>query len=556
MFKSHFISVLRSLWKNKLGTIIMIISIGVAISACLLLFQYSNFYLSFDKFNKKADRIYRIPYKKTTDGSLEVDCPENVSNLAPWLKENFPEVEEVVRMVPMADDHIFTYTDKQGNHRAIENRLVYVDTNFCKIFPLEFVYGNCETAFKRRMTVVLSQSFSEKLFGKENPLGKEIKMSPGEDYPYEIVGVYKDFPVNSHIKSDILMSFKQVENLMLGQTWMVICTNTYILLKENASVEDFQHKIDKSLKGELKKYLTECILEHYPDSKNYEEQITKHNFQYEFKLQPLSSLNFKFKQGEIQYRMILFMFAISIFILIIAWINNFNLAGVKMLENTATTQIRKVIGANNKQIFLLFLIESIFINLIGVFLALIIYRSIFPYFIQLSKLPTDLVPFMFFFNGYSNQYFFSIIISLLLMTGLSVPLILPFYKFLIQTRYFSVGSSLPYRNTRSGIKSTMVVIQFVFSIFMIASVITIFKQMNYMNKKELGFNPDQIFVIRAPIWINEAYFKNFKPFSDEIERNPIITEVIEATSVPPMEMMGTGAVSYTHLDVYKRQIYN
>jgi putative ABC transport system permease protein len=549
MFKNYFISVLRSLWSNKLSTLIIIFSICVAVAASLLLFKYVNYQFSFDKFNKKYDRIYRIPHKKYEMGSLLVNYATNVSSLAPWLKQSFPEVEDAVRIFQSEADLIFKYKDKTGSINTAESRIVWVDTNFCNLFPIEFIYGNCDNAFKRRLTINISESFSEKMFGKENPLGKTINLFPGYDKPLEIVGVFKDFPPNSHLDFEILMTYKHIENVAFGNDWIILpgCF-TYVLLKDNVNVKDFQKKIDESLKGELGKLLTEKIVQYFPEYKNYKELIAKRKYVYDFTLQPLSQINFSSFDHEIkehkEKRMIVFLLAISLLILIIAWINYFNLAGVKMLENTFNTQIRKVIGANNKQIFILFVIESIIINILGFFTMLILYLSIFPYFIQISNLPANLTPFSYFFNGVENNYVFLLIVLLLFFICLLIPLLMPFFKFIVPNKLITSGNTVPVRNIRSGVKSIMVVVQFVFSIFMIISVMTVYKQINFMNKKELGFNPDQILILKAPTWINEEFFKKYKPFKAEITRNPLVTDYTETTSVPPLSITKTAIKRY------------
>ena len=532
---------MRGLWKNKTSTLIILISLGTAIASSLLLFKYANYELSFDKFNKKADRIYRIPHIKYEMGALLMNQASNVSNLAPWLKENYPEIEDVVRVFAAKNEIIYRYQDKDGNFKTITNHENWVDPNFCNLFPMEFVYGNGKTAFARPFTINLSESLSKKMFGDENPLGKKINLYPADQKPYEIVGVYKDFPSNSHFNFDVLMSFKDFDNMPNGHDWVSTVTHTYVLLKEGASAADLQKKIDNSLKGELEKILAGALVKWLPEYKDYKELVNKRKFKYEFPLQPLTSLNFCFMDGEIrhdhkQMRVIIFMIAISVLILIIAWINFFNLSGNKMLEETANTQIRKVLGAGNRQIFFSFIVESLIINVCGFFIALIIYRSLFPYFIILSNLPPELNPFTFSYNGYSTLLIFLLFSAILFMISLIIPLILPFIKYFIQNKYFVSESTVPYRNIRSGVKSIMVVTQFVFSIFMITAIVTMYRQMNYMNRKELGFNPDQILVVKSPTYISENFYNNYQPFYDKIQKNPVIIDYSEATSVPPMQI--------------------
>ena len=541
MIRNYIVSVIRNLWKNKLSTLIIVFSIGTAVAASLLLFVYTNYQFSFDKFNSKYDRIYRVPHKKYEMGSLLVNYASNVSALAPWLKQNFPEVEDYVRIIQSEEKLYFRYTDKTGNVNTVENRITWVDTNFCNLFPLDFIYGNCENAFKRQLTINISESLSQKLFGKENPLGKTINLYPGYDKPLEIVGVYRDFPPNSDFNFDILMTYKHIENLEISNSWMILPGSyTYLLMKKNVDVNDFQKKIDESIKGELGKLLTQDIVQFFPEYKNYKELITKRKFVFEFPLQPLSQIKFSSYKYEIkahkEERMMLFLITISLLILVIAWINYFNLAGVKMLENIFSSQIRKVIGASDSQIFLLHVFESIIINVLGFIIMLILYCSVFPYFIHISNLPGSLDPFICFFNGHGSYYAFILVICTLFLISFVIPLFVPFYNFLIQNKYLSRGNAVPVRNTRSGIKSVMVIIQFVFSIFMIISVLTVYKQINFMNKKELGFNPEQIFVLEPPAWINKEFYNRYKTYRDEINQNPLITDYIETTSVPPLDI--------------------
>ena len=537
MLRIYFISVSRSLWKNKLNSFIIIFSIATAIAASLLLFKYANYQLSFDKFNRKADRIYRVPYKKYEMGDILFNTSKNVSALAPWLKEKFPEIEESVRIFTSNVDNNFEYKDKNGDLKYIVDKQNWVDSNFLRIFPLEFIYGNKENAFKNYCAIYLSESLSRKMFGDENPLGKEINLHPANNQPYVVEGVYKDFPANSHINFNTLTSFKPMEGLAVGNSWLITGVHTYILLKENVSVNDFQRKIDDALNGELGRLITESVMPYVSGYKDYKELISKRKFKYEFKLQPLSQLNFSLLEDEIknnkEMRTIIFMLVLSVLILLIAWINFSNLAGIKMIENMVNTQIRKVVGANKTQIFLIFVTESIIVNFVGFILALIIYRSIFPYFINLTGLPAVMPPFSFCFNGVSNFNVFVLIVSLLFFISLIIPLFIPFFKFYVS---HTNETAIPYRNTQLNIKSIMVIIQFTFSIFMISSIVTISRQMSYMNQRELGFNPEQIYVIQTPYFIGEDFYYNYMPFIEEIKKNPLITGYTSASSVPPMNI--------------------
>jgi putative ABC transport system permease protein len=239
MFKNYFKIAWRTLMKNKTFSFINILGLAVGMAACFLIFLYVNFETSYDNFNTKAERIYRIISDVKTP-SETINSGITIAPLAPNLKKDFPEVEDAVRF--SADGFLI----KKGDIKFQEKHAVCADSTLFNIFDFPLVEGNKKTALTEPMSIVLSQTLAKKYFGNEDPLGQHVLLT-GAAINATITGVMKDIPANSQIQADLFVSMASYQQIYGRPTTDSEWTNhnyyTYLLLKPHTNVKAFEKKL-------------------------------------------------------------------------------------------------------------------------------------------------------------------------------------------------------------------------------------------------------------------------------------------------------------------------
>ena len=267
MIKNYFKIAFRNFSKHRGYTLLNVVGLSIGISACLLILSYVMNELSYDKFNKNADNIYRIQLNSYQDGKLAFQCAATYPGVGPALKEEFPEVKEYARLFPISG--IISYDDI--NFR--ETKIFRSDPAVFKIFTLPFVRGNSEKALTQPGSVVISESTAKKYFGNNNPLGKILRYNGEEEFT--VTGVMKDLPDNSHIKIDLLFSNERLYEYdkELDQNWGWYDFNTYVLLKRGTDPKELQKKLPALV------------------SRRTEEQYRNQNIKTELILEPLTDIH-------------------------------------------------------------------------------------------------------------------------------------------------------------------------------------------------------------------------------------------------------------------------
>lgn len=229
MFRHHFKITLRLLMRNKRSSFINISGLAIGLAACILISLYIQYELSYDRYNKKADRIFRLTEQSSASGR-QLNYAQTPEQLAPLLQSNFPQIEFAARMVQMShyvsafDDVLVTFQHKQ----FYEKNLYFTDPSLFKIFTLPVIEGNVENGLSRPNTIFISASIAKKYFGEQNAIGQILKI--GDSQNYEVTGVFKDFPSNSHIHADFLASLASIIPQQSNGDWYR-SVYTYLLLK-------------------------------------------------------------------------------------------------------------------------------------------------------------------------------------------------------------------------------------------------------------------------------------------------------------------------------------
>ena len=548
MFKNLFRHSIRSFKKQRAYVVINILGLAIGIACSLLIALYVINESSYDRFNLKKDRIFRVILNGKIGGQ-EITGASTPAVMGPTLPKEFPEVEDFLRMdgggptVIEYDQQVFT-----------DNNVISADSSFFNFFTIPVIKGDKENLLNGPHKVVLSQTFAKKLFGSENPIDKLIKIG-SDTIRYVITGVMQDIPSNSHFDASMITSF-MTNPRSKEQVWLNNSFSLYLLLKPNSSHTTvdakFNDLIAKYVGPEVQKYLGTTI-----------EEFLKRGNKYRYYLQKLTDIHLdntvqaEFKAPSDPKYLIIFG-GIAFLIVIIAAINFMNLATAQASRRAKEVGIKKIGGSTRGMLISQFLTESFILSFISLILAFAIVKLSLPFFNNLLGIKLVLGLFTAWYT-IPALVLFTIIVAI--MSG-SYPA-------------FFLSSFNPYEvlkgNTTSSLNSgrlrkVLVVFQFAVSILLIVGTLIMNSQIKYMLNKDLGFNKEQLIVIeRAHIIGNKM-----KSFKESVKALPGVINVSSATAIPGRSnnnngymiegrkdetyLMTTSWVDYDFLETYKMKL--
>lgn len=500
MFRNYFISSFRNLWRHKFYTVINLLGMSIGLSCFVLIFMYVDHELSYDRFHKKHERIFRITGKLELEGQGEhsSSCPHPV---APTLINDYPHlIEKCVRLFNFQDPQ---QSLKYGNKIFTENDLYFADSAFFEIFDFELKEGNPKNVLSKPNSIVITESMAKKYFGNENPIGKTLKYDGYLDII--VTGVSRDPELNSHIRYNALISFISVEKIAPWtlKNWVWNPCWTYVLMKNEGSAK------------ELKQQFPKFVQKYYPDF--LKPQVT-HD------LQPLTDIHL---HSHLDYEMhpnndvsLVYIFSvIGVFILIIGCVNYTNLATARSATRAREIAIRKVSGATRPQLIGQFMAESALVSLISVLIALALIELLLPFFNTLSGKS-------FTHTDFSSGH----VLFKLMIAGLGTAFVSGIYPAFFLSSFSPAG--ILKGNSKSttrgaGLRKILVVLQFSISIILIISTGIIFEQFNYLQTKNLGFDKSDLVVIPVRI----PMLKAVKQFIPQIKQVNGVVNVATANDI-------------------------
>lgn len=500
MFKNYFKVALRSLWKSKGFSAINIFGLAIGLATCLLITLYVVDELSYDHYNKKAERIYRINSDiKFGGGDLRLTVTSDPMGAV--LKKDYPQVEEYTRVYNSEGSKLV----KKGNQYITEERIAYVDSTFFRVFTLPAISGDTETALNEPNTVVLTESSSKKYFNTTDVVGKTIEIS---DNPYKITAVIKDIPRTSHFNFGFLLSMDNV-----NYQWGSFLSNnfqTYIVLQKGVDYKAFEKNfitvIDKYLLPQAKQFMQINSMDDFKKAGN----------KLEYTLMPLLDIHLhsdRFPElgtnGNIQY--VYIFSAVALFVLLIACINFMNLSTARSANRAKEVGIRKVLGTEKKTLVQQFLLESILTVIIALIIGIGIAALVLPLFNDVSA------------KSFSAKDFVSgRIVLFILLVPFVVGVLAGIYPAFFLSRFKPVtvlkGSSVGIFK-KSNLRSVLVVFQFATSIILIIGTVVVYRQLQYIQNKNLGFNKEQVLIING----TGALQNNAEVFKNEVRNLPGVT---------------------------------
>ena len=497
MIKNYFKIALRNLWKNKGYSAINIFGLAVGLASCLLITLYVTDELSYDRYNKKADRIYRIN-SDIRFGGADLHITETSDMMGELLKKDYPQVEEYTRIYNNEGDKLI----KKGDEFIDEPRIAYVDSTFFDVFTLPAIEGNPHKALFEPNTVVLTQTAALKYFNDVHAIGKilEIK-NDATTIPFKVTAVIKDVPKESHFNFEVFLSMKNA-NYQWGQLTSHNF-HTYLLLKPGTDYKAFEKYFDQFTDKYVLPYAQQFI------KINSMDEFRKAGNKLEYSLIPLTDIhlksNFNFEitpSGNIQY---VYIFSVvAIFILILACINFMNLSTARSAKRAKEVGIRKVLGTQRKTLITQFLTESAITALIALALALLIAYLVLPLFNDIAAKTLSLT------DLFNKQ-----LILFLILLPFIVGLLAGSYPALYLSKFKPITvlkNNLHTGFKKSNLRNVLVVFQFAISIMIIIGTIIVYSQLHYIQTKQLGFNKDQVLIIDGA----NALGKNAQAFKNDV----------------------------------------
>jgi putative ABC transport system permease protein len=498
MIRNYFRVILRNLARNKFYSSINIIGLAVGLATCLLIFLYVVDELSFDRFNKKADRIFRVN-NEVRFGDNYFDLAQTPALMGVTMMKDFSQVEQYTRLRWRGGLQI-----KKDNENISEDRVGYADSTLFDVFSLTVLSGNPRTALVEPRSIVLTKKIALKYFGSTNAVGKTLTVN--DSLLYKVTAVIENIS-QSHFNFDIFLPMREDQNAS-SPNWLSENWNTYVVLKNPSD----RAIVEKQLTPFIEKYSAPVL----KSVINLEMGDFKKSGGYiRASLTPLTDIHLRSnKNGEIDangnIQFVYIFTGIALLILLIACVNFMNLSTARSANRAKEVGIRKVLGSFRKNLIQQFLAESLFISLIALVFAMAIAILLLPYFNQLSG---KTIPYSALFQP---QMIFALI-GLVIVVGLLAGSYPAFFLSSFQPIDVLKGK-LAGGFKRSWLRNSLVVFQFVISIVLIFGTIVIYNQLDYIRKKDVGFN-------RA----NTIVLNNTNSLGDQI--NSFRDELVKLTGV-------------------------
>lgn len=515
MLKNYFKVALRNLWKSKGFSAINIIGLAAGLGVCLLIVLYVVDELSYDKYNAKADRIYRIDadiYFNNTGFTAAV----TPKPLARTMVKDFPQVEQMVRTNYQGDVMV-----KKGSNFIQDHRLVFADSTFFQVFTVPLAAGDPATALNEPNSIVIDESAAKRYFNSADVVGKTLEL---ENHTVcKVTGVIRDMPRQSHFHFSFIRPLRDGYNRGDENDWLSNNYISYILARPGVSRDFLQSRVDATVDNYLGKQLQDLLHTSTRDMK-------KQGNYFKYHLMPLTDIHlhsnksYEFEaNGNINY--VTIFSVIAALILLIACVNFMNLSTARSANRAKEVGIRKVAGSTKGHLIAQFLTESVLLSFFALLLALGIAVLLLPMFNSLSG--KDMHAGILF-----SGRFLPLLVVLVFVVGCIAGSYPAFYLSSFQPIMVLKGK-IAAGFKSSWLRGSLVVFQFFISIGLIIATLVIYNQLKYIRSRNLGFDREQVLVIHGAYEAGDP----IKSFRQELLK---LSGVVDATLSGDLPASGGG----------------
>ncbi|MEM7551256.1 MAG: FtsX-like permease family protein [Bacteroidota bacterium] len=539
MFRNYLKTSLRNLKKYYETSIINILGLAVGMAAFILLYEYAKTEWSYEDFHENSNRIYRI----TTDfyngkEYLLTDC-ETIEPVGPYLKDQSPDIKDFVRFY-----HNGNVVVDVDNKKFGEPFLYLADGSMFDVFGYELKSGDPKRALHGKNKVVISEKLAEKYFGTHDVLGRSLQIKTefsSEFFEYEVTGILKNIPLNTHLKFDMLISHETVQSFGITDEWDGgNNTYTYLLLEDNFDLKRIESQISKMLE-------------------THKNNLTNRGF----RIEPIADIHLYSKktfepEANGDARTVKLLFGVALLLLLISWINYVNITTARSITRAKEVGVRKVTGSERPQLVFQFLTETMITSLLAFFLALVIALFAMPWFRELSGQ-----------DGMQDIFPGVLHMPWLLLLPLTITLMAGTYPAFVLSRFEPLlilkGK---FNSSSSGIflRKFLSVAQFSAVILLTICTLTVYYQLNHLKNKDLGVDIEKILYMDITSIYEEGLKidEKLSGFKAEIEALPNISSCAWSGAVPgssshdisttsrilrPGKEFKDGSSNYYHYDV-------
>jgi putative ABC transport system permease protein len=538
MLLNHLKLAFRHLMGAKGYAAINLLGLSIGIICCLMLFQYVGRQTSYDSFHEKADRIVRLRMDVFEKGRLSQQSATTFPAVGAAMKKEFPEVEDYCRLMAAR----VLLSNPARNIQTMETKGYYADPAFLRMFTLPLTEGDPRTALNGPDKMIISEDMARKYFGGEDPIGKRFTASGwptyfpiwkyGQTESFEVTGVFRNYPGNSHLSISYLISYPTFVDLVAKAgspnkywsdaaetAWNWYDMYTYLQLRPGIGAA----RLETQFPGFADRHVNDL-----PDTR-------KTQFRYEFSLIPLRDIHLyshDVEEAEVNGsgKTVYFLLLIAILIIVIAWVNYTNLATARSLERSREVGVRKVLGASRGDLIRQFLLESTLMNSLALLLAIALCYALAPLF---NRLTGDGLPGGFHPGGRWLANFLALFTVGALLSGLYPAFVLSGYHPIIVLRGL-------FKNSARGIwlRKALIVGQFTASILLIGGTIIVYQQVNYMRNQQLGINIQQTLVLDGASSVSDSSYRAaYQSFRNDLLQVHGVSSVAASSNVMGQEIL-------------------
>ncbi|MCK4881107.1 MAG: ABC transporter permease, partial [Bacteroidales bacterium] len=508
LIKNYLLSLVRNARRDKFFTLLNLLGLAIGITATIMIFVYIQDQVTYDKHNEHFNSIYRLEGDFFINEKQDLTAITQIP-LGPTLKDEYPEIVEHTRILPRRD---FYFEHDEDTFK--EDSIMLADSTIFSVFTIPFVTGDPTTSLTAPFSMVISRSLAHKYFGTWDVVGESMKDLQGTTF--NITGVFEDLPGNVHLRFNGLISTATIEDQIgserfndrsAGSFWNVTCY-TYVLMAENTTADMLLAKFPEF----YDKYMKELG-----------DQIKA---SFNLRITPLSDVHFQkdeltwdLPKGNMNY--VYIMAVIALLLIVIASINYTNLTTARATSRSKEIGIRKVGGANRSKLRSQFLGESVVMALLAGLISTLLTILALPLFNSLTGKTFD-------FHTIFQPTILLFILGVSLLTGLLSGLYPATYLASFNPVSILKGNGVSSKD-RGWLRTGLVIAQFMISAVMIIGSIVVAMQMGYIQKKDLGFDREQIMMLALN---DTSIINNVTAFMEEIERHPSVEGTALSTTAP------------------------